>query len=94
MSDFKGKTVIVTGAAGALGAAVVQHFANLGARIAQLDVAAIDNAHYSDHCDLTSHEACKAAVTAILGQFGSVDVLANIAGGFAVTRRMLEMFRK
>ncbi|MFK7914655.1 MAG: SDR family NAD(P)-dependent oxidoreductase [Pseudomonadales bacterium] len=84
MSDFKGQTVIVTGAAGALGAAVVGHFAKLGARIAQLDVVAIDNAHYSDTCDLTSHEACKAAVTAILGQFGSVDVVANIAGGFAM----------
>ena len=84
MSDFKGKTVIVTGAAGALGAAVAGHFAGLGARIAQLDVVSIDNAHYSDTCDLTSHEACKTAVTAILGQFGSVDVLANIAGGFAM----------
>lgn len=84
MSEFKNKTVIVTGAAGALGAAVVSHFAKLGARIAQLDVVEIDNAHYSATCDLTSHEECKAAVTAILGQFGQVDVLANIAGGFAM----------
>lgn len=84
MTEFKGKTVIVTGAAGALGAAVVGHFAQHGARIAQLDVVTMDNGHYSDVCDLTSHEACKAAVTGILGQFGSVDVLANIAGGFAM----------
>lgn len=84
MSEFKNRTVVVTGAAGALGTAVVSHFARLDARIAQLDVVAIDNAHYSDSCDLTSFEDCKAAVTKILGQFGSVDVLANIAGGFTM----------
>ncbi len=84
MSDFKNQVVIVTGAAGALGRAVVEHFAQLGAQVAQLDVVAIDNDHYSDTCDLTDFASCKDAVTKVLGKFGRADVLANIAGGFAM----------
>ena len=34
---FEGKRVVVTGAAGALGQAVFQHFADLGARLVALD---------------------------------------------------------
>ena len=84
MSDFKNQVVIVTGAAGALGQAVVAHFANGGAKVAQLDVVDLDNGHYSARCDLTDFAACKEAVTAVLGKFGRVDILANIAGGFAM----------
>ncbi len=84
MSELQDQVVIVTGAAGALGAAVVDHFANQGAKLAQLDVVPIDNDHYSDTCDLTDYEDCRETVTKILGQFGSVAVLANIAGGFTM----------
>lgn len=84
MSTFKNQVVLVTGAAGALGAAVVAHFAEGGASVAQLDVVEIDNGHYSDTCDLTSFEDCQTAVTNVLGKFGRIDVLANIAGGFAM----------
>ena len=37
MSDFAGKTVLVTGAAGGIGQALCRHFAGLGARIGALD---------------------------------------------------------
>lgn len=84
MSTFKDQVVLVTGAAGALGAAVVTHFISAGASVAQLDVVEIDNAHYSDTCDLTSFEDCQTALTNVLAKFGRVDVLANIAGGFAM----------
>ena len=84
MSDFKNKVVIVTGAAGALGRAVTQHFAANGASVAQLDVVEIDNEHYSATCDLTDFGDCREAVTSVLGKFGRVDILANIAGGFAM----------
>jgi NAD(P)-dependent dehydrogenase (short-subunit alcohol dehydrogenase family) len=84
MSEFKDQVVIVTGAAGALGKAVASHFLAGGAKIAQLDVVAIDNGRYADTCDLTDHQACKDAVTAVLGRFGRIDILANIAGGFAM----------
>ena len=38
MTDFTGKSVIVTGAAGALGFAVAQRFAKGGAKVALLDL--------------------------------------------------------
>ncbi len=84
MSEFQGKVVVVTGAAGALGHAVVERFAGAGATVAQLDVIAIDNDHYSATPDLTDADACVAAVTAVRDTLGPVDVLTNIAGGFAM----------
>ncbi|KAJ2942902.1 hypothetical protein O0L34_g15091 [Tuta absoluta] len=36
--DFKGKTVIVTGAAGGIGSAIAEHLVGLGARLALVDV--------------------------------------------------------
>lgn len=84
MSEFTGKVVLVTGAAGALGRAVVDHFAAAGAEIAQFDVVEIDNGHFSSVVDLTDAAACTDAVAAVRQALGSVDVLANIAGGFAM----------
>jgi NAD(P)-dependent dehydrogenase (short-subunit alcohol dehydrogenase family) len=84
MSEFEGQVVLVTGAAGALGSAVVDYFTGLGATVAQLDVADIHNDHLSITCDLTDPEACRAAVTRVVTELGPVDVLANIAGGFAM----------
>lgn len=84
MSDFENKVVLITGAAGALGQAVVEYFAVRGARPAQLDIVAIDNEHYSATCDLTATDSCKAVVADVVTTLGSVDVLANIAGGFAM----------
>ena len=84
MSEFAGKVVLVTGAAGALGSAVVEHFAAEGATIAQLDVIELHNDHYSATLDLTDAEACRSAVDAICEALGPIDVLANIAGGFAM----------
>jgi len=83
-SEFQGRVVVVTGAAGALGSAVVTHFAGLGARIAQLDVIKLNNGHYSATPDLTDAAASRAAVEAIYKELGPIHVLANIAGGFAM----------
>ena len=82
--EFENKVVVVTGAAGALGRAVVAHFADRGARIAQLDLLEIGNDHYSATCDLTDADSCSAAVDALVGELGSINVLANIAGGFTM----------
>ena len=83
MSEFEGKTVLVTGAAGALGRAVVDHFAGEGAKIAQLDVIKLHD-HFSATPDLTDADACINAVQAVSQELGSIDILANIAGGFAM----------
>lgn len=84
MSKFQGYRVIVTGAAGVLGRAVVDYFAERGATVAQLDVVAIDNEHVSAVCDLTKLDSAKGAIESLATTMGGVDVLANVAGGFAM----------
>jgi NAD(P)-dependent dehydrogenase (short-subunit alcohol dehydrogenase family) len=81
---LQGQVAIVTGAAGALGRAVVGRFAHLGATIAQLDVIEVSNSHYCDRCDLTDTTAVQAAVARIVNELGAVNIVANIAGGFAM----------
>ena len=45
--NFSDQVVVVTGAAGALGQAVVDAFADSGATVAQLDVLQLNNTNYS-----------------------------------------------
>ncbi len=90
MSEFTGKVVLVTGAAGALGQAVADYFAAAGAEIAQFDVIEIDNGHFSRVVDLTDADACSSAVAEVRQALGRIDVLANIAGGFAMGERVHE----
>lgn len=85
--EFQGKTVLVTGAAGALGHTVAEAFATVGASLIVVDVAAdrlrqvFGTAHRQVAVDITD----EVAVTAAIGPLaGSVDVLCNIAGGFAM----------
>lgn len=84
MSEFQGKVVVVTGAAGALGSAVANHFLDRGATVAQLDVIELNNGHYSATVDLTDTAACRAGIDAVYQALGPIHVLANIAGGFAM----------
>ncbi|MEQ8482767.1 MAG: SDR family NAD(P)-dependent oxidoreductase [Pseudomonadales bacterium] len=84
MSDFKDKVILITGAAGALGSACAEHFAAAGAKLALFDVAAIDGPHFSQRLDLTDAAACRTAVDAVEREVGPIDVLCNIAGGFAM----------
>jgi NAD(P)-dependent dehydrogenase (short-subunit alcohol dehydrogenase family) len=84
VSEFQGKVVLITGAAGALGRATAAFFADAGATLALLDVVAIDGPHLSRICDLTDTAACRAVAAEIETALGGVDVLVNIAGGFAM----------
>jgi len=95
MSEFEGKVVMVTGAAGNLGAAVAASFAALGARLALLDHSAERLGRTRDDLDLpsptlllptdlTSTDSVAAAADRTVAQLGRVDVLANIAGGFTM----------
>jgi NAD(P)-dependent dehydrogenase (short-subunit alcohol dehydrogenase family) len=84
--------VVVTGAAGALGRAVVQHFLDQGARIALLDhrmehivnvFPGLDNSqHLLLEADVTSVERMGEVAGRILAAFKHVDALVHIAGGF------------
>ncbi|MBH79672.1 MAG: 3-oxoacyl-ACP reductase [Gammaproteobacteria bacterium] len=82
--NFSHQVVVVTGAAGALGQAVVDAFADSGATVAQLDVLQLNNTHYSATCDLTDAGACRQAANDIVAALGGINVLANIAGGFTM----------
>jgi NAD(P)-dependent dehydrogenase (short-subunit alcohol dehydrogenase family) len=89
---FEGKTVVVTGAAGGMGAAFARRFGQSGARIAMLDLKAealaqtaarlraegIDAADRP--CDVSDAQGVDAAMDWIGAGFGGVDVLINNAG--------------
>ncbi len=90
--DFEGRNVVVTGAAGTLGQATAEAFHKAGARLALLDR---DEARLQEVAgglagarpyalDITDANAVAGVVERILGDLGGVDVLANIAGGFAM----------
>lgn len=93
--DLAGKVAVVTGGAGNLGRAVVESFFRSGARVAVVDRDA-DRARQAfagvvpegDHCmmvaaDLLDEASVSRMVAAVVERFGSIDILANLAGGFA-----------
>jgi NAD(P)-dependent dehydrogenase (short-subunit alcohol dehydrogenase family) len=87
--------VVLTGAAGALGRAVAQHFLDQGARLALLDhhiekltkeFPGLDNErHLLIACDVTSASSLAQAATQVLAAFQRVDTLVHIAGGFEMS---------
>jgi NAD(P)-dependent dehydrogenase (short-subunit alcohol dehydrogenase family) len=72
---------VVTGAAGVLGRAVTNKFGSLGATVVPLDIVEMPN---GIHCDLFQPASCTAAAATILERHGRIDILANVAGGFAM----------
>ncbi len=90
MFDFTGKVALVTGAAGSLGQAVAQGFAQAGGKLALADLASdrLEQLYgeAEDHLvvtvDLTDERSVQDMVSQIVERFGQIDVLANIAGGF------------
>ena len=92
MIEANNRHVVVTGAAGALGRAVVQHFLDQGARVALIDhrmdhlsstFPGLENSqHMLLEADVTSVPAMTGAAQRILNAFRQVDALVHIAGGF------------
>lgn len=84
-----GRRVVVTGAAGGIGAAVAQRMAAEGARVACLDldgpgvaaVAAGLPGAVALTCDVTRFEEVEASLAAVVERLGGVDVLVTCAGG-------------
>lgn len=81
---LEGRTIVVTGALGALGAIVADGLEAAGAKVARLDhaKAAIPGALIFDGLDLTDEAATTAAMAAVVERCGGIDGLVNIAGGF------------
>lgn len=92
MSDFSGKTIIITGGAGGIGSATVAHFAGLGARVAVFDrnleaaeavaatITAAGGVARAFACDITDRAQVEAAVAATEDSLGPIEVLVNNAG--------------
>lgn len=78
--------VIVTGAFGALGKAVVAELAKRGHRVAAVDLAPApaqnDAGLALGGVDLTDEQEVVAAYDQVVEKFGGLDALVNIAGGF------------
>jgi NAD(P)-dependent dehydrogenase (short-subunit alcohol dehydrogenase family) len=94
MARFSDKVVVVTGAAGNLGRAVVHAFESTGAYLVLLDlkegrlkktfpvIATLDKHLLMGNVDLTSEESVGDAISRVLAKYGAIDILVNTAGGY------------
>lgn len=87
--SLAGKNLVITGAFGSLGAAVVRAAIAEGATVAALDRAAVpaqatllNGARLYGGVDAGDPEACRVIMTQIAGDLGGIDALVNIAGSF------------
>lgn len=87
--NLAGKTAVVTGAAGVLGAAVAEECEAQGARTVLIDVVAgfADGSGTRLELDLTD----AAAVTEAIAGVGEFDIVCNIAGGFDMGPKVFEI---
>ena len=79
MTDFTGLTAVVTGGASGIGAAAARIMADRGAEVAVLDLNT-DGAKHGFRCDVADDGEVRAAIDAVVAQFGGIDVLVNNAG--------------
>lgn len=90
--DIEGKTIVITGAARGLGAAIANLSASRGANVVVADISQTDGEAVAQHiqqaggqatfkyCDVTIEEQCLALMDHAVDWFGSLDVLVNNAG--------------
>lgn len=81
---MRGKVIVITGASGALGAAVAAEGRAQGADIVTIDHApAPAGARAFGGVDLSDADAAQRAIDAAASAAGRIDALLNIAGGFS-----------
>jgi NAD(P)-dependent dehydrogenase (short-subunit alcohol dehydrogenase family) len=74
---FEGRRALVTGAAGGIGRAMVDLFAEEGATVVGVDLREADGVR---SCDVSDPDSANAAVAAAAAELGGLDVLVNVAG--------------
>ncbi|MBI1202850.1 MAG: bifunctional aldolase/short-chain dehydrogenase [Rhodopseudomonas sp.] len=84
-----GQVAVITGGAGAIGAATARAFAKAGAEVALLDrdltaaqaqAKTIGGAALAIECDVTDARSVQAAFARVVNRFGGVDILVSNAG--------------
>ena len=80
MSEFEGKSVVITGAAGVLGRTVADAFHQQGSDVYGVDVIDFEAPFRTYHADLTVLDDA----VRVVNEIGNVDILMNIAGGFTM----------
>jgi NAD(P)-dependent dehydrogenase (short-subunit alcohol dehydrogenase family) len=88
--DMKGKVVLITGGAGALGQTVVPAFVSTGASVILGDRTPIQVPGITAlKADFTDHTQVRSLVDEVIRTSGRLDALINLVGGFA-TGRLVE----
>ncbi len=94
MVDFSDKVVVITGAAGNLGSAVVRAFEAQGASLVLLDrnagrlqeifpvISRLKKHLLVDEVDMASKESVDDAISKVIAHYGRIDVLVNTVGGY------------
>ncbi|HKD47222.1 MAG TPA: SDR family oxidoreductase [Rhizomicrobium sp.] len=95
VSGFRDKVVVITGAAGDIGAATAKRFAREGARVVITDVPAVKDRSaalaeaceaegasgvLTMNCDVSRENDVSAVIETAMAQFGSFEVLVYVAG--------------
>jgi NAD(P)-dependent dehydrogenase (short-subunit alcohol dehydrogenase family) len=95
MGGLSGKTIVVTGAARGLGAAIAHHLAREGARLVLLDIAdagpvaeAVGGVAFA--CDVREEDQVDAAFSRIDAEVGAIHGLVNNAGVYGEASRREE----
>ncbi len=100
MTRFAGKSVLVTGGAGAIGSAAVRRFITEGARVAIVDQAAgraaalaaeIGDGAIAVQADVSEEAEVERAVARAVSTFGQLDVVFNNAGISGVVAPVYEL---
>lgn len=96
------RTVVITGASGALGRAVVQSFADEGAALALIDrdegalrqaFGTLGERMLPLAADVSDEASLQRAADAVTRRFGGADVVVHVAGGFEMGEAVHELSR-
>ena len=77
--EFEGRRVVVTGAAGVMGRALVDHFAGAGAEVCSVDLSTEALSGFAVAADLTTDEGLSALLEAVADRWGAPEVVVNNA---------------